>query len=514
MSIVKGKDVKLNVKPVCIALYHEHVFEGPCRFGRGEALTKEFDLMSNSELYKKFISDITAAMPKGDVHILEPVYIQHDEQFLITDDQVMELTKDVDEADFYFFTYAGRTGNIILEFAQKYRKPVAIMQACCGNTYTTAALIARGLEAYPFETWEDAGNFMKVLRVRKVLQETKVLLATRLNSNISLSAPDSFISLEQITAEWGTRFRYINAHELLDQTRQVAPDSNPTLPGRRALNITEVDATAIAKMTDDFIGGATECDMKREDVYNSIKACYTVKKMLELYECNAFTMPCPDICATRRLNEEKITFCLTHSLLGEEGIPSACEYDIPALLSMVVLSNFAKAPAYMGNTVSSPLEHGERRKLHKLIFNPVSAASSMQDLGQTPNVMLTFHAVPNRKFKGYDKEVAPYAIRSFAYSGFGATIRYDFNKDKGQVLTMARFDPSGKKLFVARGVILGGIGYRDQNCSEGVFFQVADGKDFFKKQSAFGNHIPLVYGDHFDEVVALGETMGLEVITA
>ena len=47
-----------------------------------------------------------------------------------------------------------------------------------------------------------------------------------------------------------------------------------------------------------------------------------------------------------------------------------------------------------------------------------------------------------------------------------------------------------------------------------MFFRVKDGNDFFQKQLEVGNHVPLVYGDYFDQVVALGKQLGLEVITA
>lgn len=43
-----------------------------------------------------------------------------------------------------------------------------------------------------------------------------------------------------------------------------------------------------------------------------------------------------------------MTFCMTHSLLGEMGIPSACEYDIPACLSIAILSTLADAPGLYG----------------------------------------------------------------------------------------------------------------------------------------------------------------------
>ena len=39
-NIKKGKDIKLRVRPVTISIYHEYVFEGPCRFGRGDAADK------------------------------------------------------------------------------------------------------------------------------------------------------------------------------------------------------------------------------------------------------------------------------------------------------------------------------------------------------------------------------------------------------------------------------------------------------------------------------------------
>ena len=94
------------------------------------------------------------------------------------------------------------------------------------------------------------------------------------------------------------------------------------------------------------------------------------------------------------------------------------------------------------------------------------------------------------------------------------TLRYDWNKDVGQTITMARISPDCRTLFVAKGEIVGGVGFGDYSCSEGVFFRVADGNDFFQKQLEVGNHVPLVYGDCFDQICALGRHLGLKVITA
>ena len=50
--ITRGMDVTLNVQPVFVALIHEYVYEGPCRFAPPEILTKEFDLLNKGKIFK------------------------------------------------------------------------------------------------------------------------------------------------------------------------------------------------------------------------------------------------------------------------------------------------------------------------------------------------------------------------------------------------------------------------------------------------------------------------------
>lgn len=502
LKIRKAIDVKLNVRPVTISLYHNYVFEGPCRFEKGERLKKEYDLIVNAKGHENFIEEIQALLPEEEVNLLSPLHIQQDESFIINEDHLAELARDIHNVDLYLFNVMS-VSDLLLEFAYRYKRPMVVMHPIL-NTGTTAAMLARGIEIHPCETLADAVELMKILRVRKALAETKVLMFNRLNSTNAPGMIDSFISLDEVTAKLGTRFRYFNIHEFMDQTHNVPCDTNSTTPGRHETNITDEDEAEIKKMTDEFMDGAIECHMKPEDIFPSMRAHYLINKLLSKLDCNAFTAPCFDICATRRFNEERFTFCLNHSMNNEKGISSACEYDVCALLSMVVLSNFAKAPAYMGNTVPNPLKLGVMS----------SAKDIDPDLIDMENLVLTFHAVPNRKLKGYNMKDAPYSIRSFAHSGWGATIRYDFARDKGQKITMCRLDPSCKKIFVAEGTIVGGTGYNNVNCTEGVFFQVKDSRDFFQKISQVGNHIPLVYGEYFNEVKKLGKVLGLEVIAA
>ncbi len=515
MSIKSTLSVKLNVKPVFVAMYHDYVFEGPCRFGSGVGLTKDFDQKINQEIYTAFLKDVETYLA-GEVNLLEPVFIERNEEFSVTDDMLAQIAGHVEQVDVYFFGQAGRGFDVIIEFARRYNKPVMFAENALHVTCTAAPILARGLEAYPTMCWEDSVEKLKLLRVRKALQQTRVLLAPRGNSNISLSALDSFISLEKVTDTLGVKFRYVDVHELLDQTRYVDPCSNHTTPGVKGLNPSAADMEKINALTDSLMAEALECDMSRENVLRSVMAYSTVNKFLQHMECNAFSMPCPDACATRRLNEEKITPCFIHSMLNEAGIPSACEYDIPALLSMIVLMNLANAAPYMGNTFPTLLKNGKRVNVRPTFFRAdQSQEQDIPELGDKENVMLTFHSVPNRKMKGFDRPNETFALRAFARDAeFGATMRYDFKKDIGETITMCRFDMTCSKLFVAKGTIVGGVGYTDKNCSEGVFFTVKSDRDFFSKQVTFGNHVPLVYGDHFDRLVELGELLGLEVVTA
>lgn len=515
MAIKKHEDVRLNVKPMFLTLYHEYQFEGPCRFGEGMQLEKEFDLMMAAEKFKGWYKQLQDAMPADVVNLLEPVEVQRDENFLTTDEMLDKLAEGSEEVDLYYIGYASRPYDLALEFAQRVGKPCAITQACCASAITSAEFLARGLEFYSFEDWADATEYMTILRARKVMKEAKILAATRMTSAVSVSAPDSIIDPEKITEKFGTRIRFVSAHELLDQISYDDPMSNYNTPGRKGLNFDDEDAAAIDRATDELIAGAEECQMTREMVKKSVECHHGINKFLDAFECNCFTAPCPDLCATRRLNEKQFTMCLNHSLNNENGIPSACEYDLGALVSKLMLQAIGRRPSYMGNCFTSPIRNGVRAPLPKaLFFTPEHVDQKTVELADAENVVLTFHSVPNRRWESFDEPYRPYAIREFARSGFGATLRYEFAADAGQIITMCRIDPTCQKLFVAKGTILNSMGYDQTNCSMGVFFQVKDSKDFFKKQAAIGNHMPLIYGDFEDQIIELGELLGLEIVQA
>ncbi len=507
----RGIDIKLNIRPIFLALIHLTVFEGPCRFGHDEELETAYDQMVEAELFEQYKKDLKKYLDNPMFNVMEPIYVERNEDFMSPESMFETMAQDIDQVDLFLFnTEIGRT-DITTEFAQRYKKPIAIMPFnCCCIADCVPPVIARGLEAYGFLDWDDAVKTMKALRVRKVLKNMNVLISPRYNANKSFSSESSFNSLAQVTDKFGIKFRVLNFHELMDTTHVVDPKSNPTVPGRDIHNLTQEDMVEIEKIADELIAGADVCAMEREKVIKSVKLYYNVQKQMKIYDCNAFSMPCPDACASRRLNEEQFTSCLCHSLNNEQGIPSACEYDIGAVVAMMILNNLSNSAAYMGN--SNPINYDENGEA---MPDRVITAEHLKDIKTNPNLYWTFHSTPNRKLHGFDKPMAPYGIQPFAYSGWGVTLRYDFNRDIGQEITMCRISPDCSKLFIGKGKIVGGGGYDAQNCSLSVIFEVHDRKDFFKKHIRYGgNHLPLVYGDYTEELEILAEMLGLEAVKA
>lgn len=504
-----------RVRPIFVDIVHELAYEGPCRFGKGKELEPEFDRMINDEAYKGFLMGIQHNMPDG-VEVLEPHrYMNHTENWRISEVEMQKLCEGSEETDFYFFSTTGRTGEIFVEFAQMVKKPVAFVGNDFGMTINISAMKARGIEAYGFMNWDEARKQLRVLRAKKALANTRVLCATRFNGNLSYHcANDSFMDLEKVHVKLGTKFRYVNLHELIDQLHEIDPTTNYTTPGRLQENINEKDMEEVNVIVDSLMEGADTLAMTRENMVPSVKMYYLVQKLMNKNECNAFTAPCPDACSTCRINKERFTFCLTHSLNNESGVPSACEYDVAAVVSKAALQAVANKPSYMGNTAVLTMPDGS------LINDGMMMHFSQDHIGKekwdalngVPNMIMTGHSVANRKMKGFDAEDAKYAIRPFAYSGFGVTMRQDFDEDAGQVVSMCRFDATCEKLFVSVGTLKGGFGYDMDNCTLGSLIQVEDTKRFFENQLQVGNHIPFVYGDYKDELVALGKALGLEVL--
>ena len=504
--ITRALDIKLNVRPVCIMLEHQFYYEGPCRFAAGDGLQPEFDKLFALDEKNRFIEDARNNLPDF-VTMVDPLIIECFDDWVIdkaTLDRIDEGLENVDA--FLILGGIARTG-LVVEIAQRTRKPIFhYSEPVYPLIIAGAALNARGLENYACLSWEEMSVQMRALRTRKALKKSSMLLAVRFNSDMSKASEDTFISLNQVTEKFGTTFRFLNIHELLDYMEPLPEGGNHTTPGRtNTPNVTEADIKAAEELADALTAGAHETLIERLHLIKSCLAYVEVKKLLDIHGCSGFAAPCPDVCSTRRMNEQQFTFCLTHSLLNEQGIPSACEYDIDSMLTMFIMSSMTGEPTYMGNTRPLFTEGG------RIIPTVKVKAEAMEGIEDVSNLYTTDHSTVMRSFRRDGEQ--DYSIRHFAYDqGFGAVLRYDFNKDRGQVITLCRISPDCSKLFVGKGTIIAGDGHDRDNCNGVMVYRVADQRKFFDAQLQVGNHLCVVYGDYTRELDVLGRTLGLEVL--
>lgn len=517
----KGIEIKLNVRPIYIGLVHKYFFEGPCRMAPTEQLTPEFEGMMQPMMGQGSFAEVQAHLQDQKlIHLMEPIYVERDDEMTTPEWMFETMMKDDDQVDLYLFTALQMVrGDLVVEMAERTNKPVMIQpENCCMFARTISHLRSHGKEGYACLYWEEAIRVMHALRLRKVMAHSNILQVVRMGEGAGSDiTSNAFYNQHEVTRILGTRFRAVNLHELLDQFQPGDPMNNHTTPGRMGLNPTEEDMKEIERITDDLIAGADLVNMEKDKIMISVRMWYVVQKFLDKHDCNMFVAPCPQFCATRRANEEQVTFCLTHTLNNEIGIPSACEMDTIAALSKQLLMSASGCATYMGET-NSFLYYGDG--IARPPFSPLTQEGLPNDewkqggLEKEPNLYFVFHSVPSRKFHGIDGPNSSYTIQPFAYSGWGATIRNNFNEDKGQTITLCRLSPDCKKIFIAKGTIMGGAYQNIPNCSHTLIFQVKDHKDFHDKQLDFGTHVPLTYGDHTEVLKLFAKSVGLEVVEA
>ena len=124
------------------------------------------------------------------------------------------MAKDIDQVDYYLFSFGIGRGDIYLEFAQRYHKPQGVMPAqCCEATVNTSAVRARGLEAYAYRSWEELEGTYACNKSKKSTGKHRVMVVTRFNSSRSFSSSDNLVDLNYVTEKFGVQFRYQNFHD-------------------------------------------------------------------------------------------------------------------------------------------------------------------------------------------------------------------------------------------------------------------------------------------------------------
>ena len=469
---------KLVVQPMFVTLQHKNVFMGPCRYGSGEELTYDFDHMMALKQLEFLDKDLEKYIDHDLVEVLETKYIEWHEDFAIPESVMKEALSNKDEVDVYLISGTRLISYVSTIIAKRTNKPIAFCplsnakQSRLGGIDASAHLHALGFhETYNALSYDDLNRVFRLLRTRKALKDTKMLYALR-NNVLSFGAVSSFINLQDITDRFGTEILNYNGMEFFKVMDEFTEEENE-------------EAKALAHK---LVSEANAVHMPAENIINDCKFYLAVNKVLKQFDCNSFTIPCFEMCATQELNKRHLTFCLTHSLLKDEGIPSSCAGDVGAAIALDIMMNLTFKSPHMGNCM--------------VMLDKVKE-----------NQMRILHDVSTRCMKGYDQPLDVDYV-SFTKGNWGATMRYDFSKDNGQPITLINLSPKMDKIMIGKGEINGCDDFLTQECKHAIEFTVKDAVDFHKKQEYFGHHFVWVYGDYVEDLKDFAKMMDMEVVLA
>jgi hypothetical protein len=483
-------DIQITVQPVFSPIIHTDVWEGPCRpstrsipeedrsedpvlsavaqWSMANGRTPEQERADIAGQVKQF-DEVLKKFLSPDIRLLKPVVLEYSEDFWFSPEQLGKLESDRDRVDVYLYTGTLLTYPAAL-IAEIYKKPV-VLGGGFGSRDTVAYLKSRGLEGYSVFN-EEVNPLFSLLKARKAFEQTKILIIT--DRDMPPLPVRSCMDVNMLKDKFGIGSHFVSYREFANEMDRI-------------LNSSEWGSKAQDR-AEQLINNAEETHIDKKHVKRSFEFYFAVKNLMQKYGCNAFTVECFELCASRLADKYQITPCLIHTLLKDEGIASACEADLNALLSMRLLMSVAKKSSFMGNPI--PFQKDQ------LVIN---------------------HSVPGIKMAGYDKPDLPYHLRHFVESGWGTKAMIDFTQLEEKTVTLSRFDPLGTKLYIAKGEIVGCSGFNKGTligCSLAAHIKVPDARECVRKLSDFGSHLSMVYGDYSNEIQGLADMLDLEVVHA
>ena len=448
----------VRIKPVYGALVHTDIWEGPCRAGPLETLGQDAELQTERHTFEAWITELRAELAadprttEDAVEIVDPVFARFTESLIPSDGVYQEIGDGIESID--LIVGHGRRFYGI----ERYQRPVTVLNRGVSAVDVIAGCRRNGVEAWVSLDYRDLCRIIHLLRVRKAVAATRALVLTA-------GRFPSWGVLSNITDHEGLRRRY-------GFTVETAPF--PSF----APAMDDADRRRATTIAEELQSAAGESRIATEDLANDAQYYLGVEEMLDRSGADAFSTSCFELCASRAPQNRRFVPCLTHSLLKDRGIPSACEEDINALLAMTVLQYLTGQTAFMGNPL---FENEEMISIH--------------------------HAVPGRKMEGRNAADLPFDIWTFTHQGFGAKMQVDLAESE---VTIARFDPQGTRMLLKTGRVVK-TEYREDYCSPWYYIAMEQARAYIHAQGDFGHHQVLVLGDHRADVRALSKIMGFSV---
>lgn len=458
----KPIDMKVGIQPVSSTRVHESSYEGPCRFGCDECLSHETEKEASKERAERMREETNKKIDKKYAKVLPVARVEFSEGDRLEQKYFDRLGKNMSEVDLFLSNY--RVPGI-----EEFKKPFAIPTHGVTNVDTAAYMKSIGLEGYAPYDWEEVNYLIRLMQARKAVYNTRILNVSN-NPHRKPQGVYSSTTYPIIKDRYGIDYEVVDYEELFNKLEEIRNDQS-----RQSMS---------KKISQELLNNAGKSNMELQAVQYSVDFYLAIKELMEKYDCNAFTVKCFELCNTKLPEKYKIVPCLTHSLLKDEGYPSFCEGDLNAGLALTLSEYVSKKSVHMGNPV---FLKGE-------------------------NKIFLHHSEPGRKLKGLDKPDVPYQIISFTNDLWGATLRYDFSRDKGKVVTLSRFHPSGEKMMLTKGKILSAENVNKIGCALRTYISMNNEMELMQIQSEFGHHMAMVLGDYTQELKDVARMMNVEVV--
>ena len=464
-------DTKLGVRFVVTGVLHSGAWEGSCRVGDLKNLTCEAERGYLARGLAMLKEDLSSRVLPPEVNLIEPTTAvawaeEGDPDIRLPEAQLEALAAKDAATDVYVVTHPFEG----VKIAERYRKPVIIVQPAGWAVDMPPAVRAMGLESFHAEDLDAVFGFVRVLMAKKALKRTKLLNVTNFPGRSPWGVVSGISDLDAVKERYGMDYEYVNYADFFADVDRIVAD--PTVQSQAG------------EIADLLMGHAGSNAMTGEDIAHSVLFYLAATKVMAERGCNAFTVECFELCSSMEPWNRRFTPCLAHALLKDTGYPAACEGDINALLAMALEMYLSRKAVYMGN----PTIHKET------------------------DILNIHHSVASLKLEGIDGPDSPYGIFNFTAAGFGATLRHDFSQDQGQPVTIGRFDPTGTRMLLTRGAIVGGGGLTGLNCAQNVDIKLPNGYEFWRESQNFGHHLAVVYGDYVNQFRDLSDIMGFELV--
>jgi len=136
-------------------------------------------------------------------------------------------------------------------------------------------------------------------------------------------------------ADTGISLRHIPASSFIEEYRRTS------------------DSEAILAMADEYMRRARRrIDATRQDVINGLKSYYVAGRILEREGADAITMDC-----LGALGQIDVSLpCIAWSRMNDDGIPAACEADLGAVASHVMVQYLFDRPGFQQDPVADTMD--------------------------------------------------------------------------------------------------------------------------------------------------------------